>query len=66
VGSNVIEESKQAVADLWWQSARNALLLGQHLETLRNGMPAREFSEYVRNDLARMGMSRATAYRLLG
>jgi len=64
-GSNVIEESKQAVADLWRQSARNALLLGQHLETLRIGMPAREFSEYVRNDLARMGMSRATAYRFI-
>jgi hypothetical protein len=58
-----VDGIKKNIADLWRQSSRNVLQMGLYLEDLRLGMPATDFSAYLKNEISRMGISRSTAYR---
>jgi hypothetical protein len=58
-----IDDIKKNIAGLWRQSSGSALQMGMYLESLRLGMPASDFSTYLKNDLLRLGISRSTAYR---
>jgi hypothetical protein len=61
--SEVVRDAQRNVADLWRQSADNALSIGYWLNTLHQLMDAERFSAYTRDDLAALGISRSSAYR---
>jgi hypothetical protein len=61
--SEAVRDAQRKVADLWRQSADNALCIGYWLNTLHQLMDAERFSAYTRDDLAALGISRSSAYR---
>jgi hypothetical protein len=61
--SEAVRDAQRNVADLWRQSADNALSIGYWLNTLHQWMDAERFSAYTRDDLAALGISRSSAYR---
>jgi hypothetical protein len=61
--SEAVRDAQRNVADLWRQSADNALCIGYWLNTLHQLMDAEKFSAYTRVDLAALGISRSSAYR---
>jgi hypothetical protein len=63
VVSEAVRDAQRNVADLWRQSADNALSIGYWLNTLHQWMDAERFSAYTRDDLAALGISRSSAYR---
>jgi hypothetical protein len=58
-----IDGLKKDIAFWWRQSSVCALQMGIYLGSLRAGMPPSDFSEYLDNELSRLGISRSTAYR---
>jgi hypothetical protein len=58
-----IDGLKKDIAFWWRQSSVCALQMGVYLGSLRAGMPPSDFSEYLDNELSRLGISRSTAYR---
>jgi hypothetical protein len=61
--SEAVRDAQRNIADLWRQSADNALCIGYWLNTLHRWMDAEKFSAYTRDDLAALGISRSSAYR---
>jgi hypothetical protein len=61
--SEAVRDAQRNIADLWRQSADNALGIGYWLNTLHQWMDAEKFSAYTRDDLANLGISRSSAYR---
>jgi hypothetical protein len=58
-----INDLKKDIASWWRNTSDSALQTGRCLVNLRAGVPADVFSDYVDNELSRLGISRSTAYR---
>jgi hypothetical protein len=58
-----ISRAKSAIAALWQQSADNSFAIGDWLLFLYGELSSQQFSEYMSNDLADLGIGRSTGYR---